>query len=230
MFIHTHIHTYTSCTRWKSIPLTGVKLVSNSNKDNFKTRFTKRCVCGVGWFGYGGVCMLFRKEREFTALQSAYKYSINFSRFHNGMAVQFRILCPEFEMKLLWWWEQRGRQLWWNGRFLSSNFLLFPHSLPCLIAGDTNPISALLVTALMWFCVAIPPRPLLSTCSHKHTSGACTLWKVTYSIDMQRMNTLLCTSLPHTIQRQVQDHVAPRAGVFGLVPTCASWHDRQKSD
>lgn len=50
----------------------------------------------------GGGCTLFRKERKFRVPQSAYKYSINFSRLHNGMAVRLCIQCLEFEMKLLW--------------------------------------------------------------------------------------------------------------------------------
>lgn len=114
-------------SRKKCSPFGGVKIVSNSNKSYSKTWDKREGGCvrwESGWVGNGLLYALQkRKEKKCKAPLSAYKYSINFSRFHNGMAVHLDIHRLQVEMKLLWRWRWRWR--WCNGNFLSSNFLLF---------------------------------------------------------------------------------------------------------
>lgn len=54
----------------------------------------------------GAVASWLEKKGNSGFPQSAYKYSINFSRLHNGMAARLCIQCLEFEMKLWWRWRR----------------------------------------------------------------------------------------------------------------------------
>lgn len=93
-----------NCSQWKYSALGGVKKVSNPNKGKSRTRDRRE-----GWMGEEGwrwrwkwrwFARCSEKKGKFRVPQSAYKYSINFSQLHNGMAVQLCIQCLESEMKL----------------------------------------------------------------------------------------------------------------------------------